>query len=72
MIHGCFANEGEVMTPKEVILNEGCLAGEGEQDDAKKMKQQLEKIDALLQIPYEDQDEARKLAKAKARVPGIS
>ena len=73
MIRACFANEGEVITPKGVILNEGCLAGEGQHDEQKKMKQQLEKIDALLQIPYEgDTAEYKQAAIAKTRIPGIS
>ena len=61
------------MTPKGVILNEGCLAAEGEQDEQKKMKQQLDKIDALLQIPYAgDGSEDKQTAKAKTRIGGIS
>ena len=73
MVHGCFVNEGEVMTQKDVITNEGCLAAEGDNDEGKKMEQQLQKIDALLQIPYEDGQERRRLAAtAKIRIPGIS
>ena len=60
------------MTPKDVILNEGCLAAEGEQDETRKMKQQLEKLNALLRIPYEDTTATRQIAVAKTKIAGIS
>ena len=67
VIHACFANEGEVITAKGVILNEGCLAGEGEQDEQKKMNMQLQKIDALLRIPYVDDDDTDEAGRSANR-----
>ena len=66
-----------MITEKGVILNEGCLAAEGEQDEQKKMKMQLEKIDAMLKIPYDEEDDDSALqptarARNKARIRGIS
>ena len=74
VIQACFANEGEVVTEKGVILNEGCLAREGEQDEQKKMQLQLEKIDAMLRIPYENEDGriVGQTAGVKLKVKGIS
>ena len=50
---------------------------EGEQDEQKKMKLQLEKMDAMLKIPYNEEDDDSTLqptarARNKARVRGIS
>ena len=75
-----------MITAKGVILNEGCLAGEGEQDEQKKMNMQLQKIDALLRIPYDDVDdeagqsanrksgpiESNRKVNLKAKIVGIS
>merc|ERR1719228_2029064 len=69
VIHGCFVNEGEVLTQKDVITNQGCLCPEADQDEGKRMKQNLEKIDALLEIPY---DGEIRTAKARGRVAGMS
>ena len=70
VIHGCFVNEGEVLTQKDVITNQGCLCSEGDHDQGKRMKQNLEKIDALLEIPYDG--EIIRTAKARGRVAGMS
>jgi len=69
VIGDCYANEGEIVTAEDVILDQGFLDKDGEQDDQKYLAQQIKKIDDMMAIPY---DGGKNKVKLNRGIPGLS